>query len=213
MRRTIIAVAVVLFGVHAQAGVMTQTANFDFRSHATVTGFYNQLNPSLAPLNHVLITVTYSLGSVFDSFQFTNPTSNTISFNATLSGNIELDGCFFGTRSTVPVTLFPFQSQLLALSIPAGSQSSNVETTGLDQYVGTGMLAPFGTAMDFGTPDNPLIGVTNLDAFEFRGTETVTYFYGSTFLAPAPPSLVMLSVGLIVIGGLAWRLRKAKVVA
>jgi hypothetical protein len=65
-------------------------------------------------------------------------------------------------------------------------------------------------------PDNSLITVSQiplLPGYNLDGIETITYFYGSSFLLPAPPSLVLLSAGLIVIGGLAWRRRKAKVVA
>jgi hypothetical protein len=212
-----IAVAVVLFGVQARAGVITQTSRFNYAPHGgSGSDGYNQFDPSLGTLGVVAFTVTYSLGSGFEGFQFTNPTSSTITFNASLFGTAELDGCFFGTTSTVPVTLGPFsQSLILGLTIPPGFQSSNVETTGLDRYVGTGLLTPITAFGDGATVDNPLITISNVDGARFTGTETITYDYLSPLPppVPAPPSLVLLSVGLVVIGGLAWRRRKAKVAA
>jgi hypothetical protein len=43
---------------------------------------------------------------------------------------------------------------------------------------------------------------------DYEGTETVTYYYGSSFPVAEPASLVMLTLGLAVVAGLAWRHRK-----
>jgi hypothetical protein len=101
---------------------------------------------------------------------------------------------------------------LATVLIPSPAfQSAMAVTTNLSTYVGTGMLVPAAPfASGFATPDNSLIRVSQVAGEDFAGTETITYYYGSTLLLAAPPSLVMLSLGLIVIGGLAWRWRKAK---
>jgi hypothetical protein len=214
MRRTAIAVAVVLFSNQAHAGIMTQTTNFNFASHAgtgAIPSSYNQLDPSLGPLNAVIGTLSMSAGQ-FETFQVTNPTSNTISFNVTQFGSFgETNAGQFTITSTEPVTLLGGQSTTLPpLMIPPGFQTSLAQTTDLSKYVGTGQLFFLFGFNDGALPDNSLIRVSNSDGYRIPGAETVTYLYGSTLLLPAPPSLVMLSLGLIVAGGLAWRHRKAK---
>jgi hypothetical protein len=52
-----------------------------------------------------------------------------------------------------------------------------------------------------------------LQTADLEGFETVTYFYGTTFPIPEPASLVMLSLGLTAVAGLAWRHRRAKFAA
>jgi hypothetical protein len=44
---------------------------------------------------------------------------------------------------------------------------------------------------------------------DYEGSETVTYYYGSSFLNPEPASLVMFSLGLTAVAGLAWQRRRA----
>jgi hypothetical protein len=222
MRRTAIAVAVLLFGIQAQAGIITQTSELNFASHG---GFgakpYNQLDPSLAPLNAVVFTVTLDgpgegLGPTGrgDSYLVTNPTSNTISFNAMLQGIMYSNDAEYGfsASSTVPVTLGPNESTfLLSFQLPPfGIQVTRGVTMDLGQYVGTGILTPLFFESDNVSVDNSLITVSNRDAFKFTGTETITYYYGSTFLMPEPASLTVLSLGLAAVAGLTWHRRRAK---
>jgi hypothetical protein len=77
------------------------------------------------------------------------------------------------------------------------------------------MLVPPGFgAVESVTADNSLITVTPFGSnVDFRGSETITYYYGSSFPVPEPVSLVMLSVGLATVAGLAWRHRKARLAA
>jgi hypothetical protein len=217
MRRTTIAVAVVLFGIQTHAGTMTQTAGFIAAPHGGTLGSYSQLNPSLAPLNAVVTTIT--VGGQGNIYTLTNPTSNTISFTASLFGALNIDTLGFVSVSTMSETLGPFQSTMLTtLPLPMGTQSSSAQTTNLSAYIGTGTLVvtQFGGGFqDSVHTDNPSIIVSSppLPNFAFGGTETVTYYYGSTFLIPEPTSLVMLSLGLAAVAGLAWRQRKAKLAA
>jgi hypothetical protein len=211
------AVAVLLFGIQAHAGMMTQTSNFHFASHGgtgAIPPGFNQLDPSLAPLNAVLFTLIFSAS--FETFEVLNPTFNTISFNATLSGSFgEGNVGIYRTQFTEPVTLPGGQSTFLTpLTIPPpGVQLSNAQTTGLSEYVGTGQVFLTFGGFDNATIDNSLIQVSNLDASDFRGTETVTYYYGSTLLLPEPASLAMLSLGLAAVAIMRWQHRKSKLTA
>jgi hypothetical protein len=223
MRRTTIAVVALLFAIQAHAGTITQTISFHFAAHGTTFTAYNQLDPSLAPLNGVVSTVTFLQGGVGNTFDVTNPTTNTISFHATLTWSLITDGGNLFSTSIIPVTLGPNQTiALTPLQIPApGYVISGAKTTGLSVYIGTGQLAPF---LAVGSPfgdnvfvDNSSITVRSETGGTFGGlldgSETVTYFFGSTFVQPEPASLGMLSLGLVGVAALAWRHRKAKLTA
>jgi hypothetical protein len=230
MGRTVIAVVVVVFAVEAQAGTMTQTAGFHFAAHGGSGGQpYNQLNPGLAPLNAVVFSITVEgsangFSGQGDLFVVSNNTfGTTLSFNTTVAGTFSSEAGGFSTRYTVPTTLGPGGSMdFTPIQIPPqGFQSTMVETTNLSLWVGTGTLTPIvGAFFESVTTDvpppsqgPPLVSVTELSTFNFQGSETITYYYGSSFPpapAPAPPSLVMLSLGLAAVAGLAWRQRKAR---
>ena len=124
MRRTTIAVAVLLFGIPAHAGIMTQTVTFSLQTNGENVGPYNQLDPSLAPLNAVGMDITFHGPPVgFGStYELDNSTSNTISFNATLLGQVFTRvGNSPQTNTTMPVTLRPGQHMdLRPFQIPAG---------------------------------------------------------------------------------------------
>jgi hypothetical protein len=222
MRQMTIAVAVLLFGIPAHAGIITQTVSFNIRSHGGTGNFlnFNQLDPSLAPLNAVVLTVSatgYAFSSGItghdDTFQVTNPTANTISFNAMLFGSLSTDAGGFRTMSTVPTTLGPHQSQdFIPLLIPSPAFQSTMTLLGdlsQSEYVGTGTFLTVVSDLNFVITDNSLISVTDLDARIIDGFETITYYYGSSFLVPEPASLVMLSIGLTMVAGLAWHRRRA----
>jgi hypothetical protein len=219
MRRTTIAVAFLSFGIQAHAGIITQTSNFHYADHGgTGAQPYNQLDPSLTPLNAVVFSISIAGYPVSfgHTFEVSNPTSNTISFNATLSGGLFTEAGGFTTMPTVPTTLGPHQSKdFIPLIVPSPAfQSSMTQTTNLDRYVGTGMVVPAGFGgFERVTADNSLITVTQLGATaEFLGSETITYYYGSSFPVPEPASLAMLSFGLPTIAMLmlAWRKRRAR---
>jgi hypothetical protein len=148
------------------------------------------------------------------TFQVTNPTSTTISFNAMLFGSLGTEAGGFSTMSTVPTTLGPGQFTFFApLIVPSPAfQSSMTQTTDLGRYVGTGMLVPAGFGgIESVTTDNSLIKVTQLGtSANFQGSETIPYYYGTSFPVPEPASLMMLSLGLATVAMLAWRQRKAK---
>jgi hypothetical protein len=227
MRRVIIAAAVLLFGVQAHAGTITQTVGFDTREHG---GFgllpYNQLDPSLAPLNDVATTVNF-VGVSGNLYYLVNPTSTTITFDATLNWLLVIDGgTSASNRFTVNATLGPSQFTTLQFSL-FGFQLSSVQssqTTNLSGYIGTGQLYPFGSPTSGGfvgyfervTVDNSSIMVTTMydqqpvSTSAMIGTETVTYYFGPTVIMPEPASLVMLSIGLATVAGvagLAWQHR------
>jgi hypothetical protein len=61
--------------------------------------------------------------------------------------------------------------------------------------------------------DNPLIRQTELVTGDYEGSETVTYYYGSSFLNPEPASLVMLTLGVTAVAALAWRRRRVGLAA
>jgi hypothetical protein len=199
MRRATIAVAVLLFGAQAQAGIITQISHFHYADHAGKGAEpYNQLDPSLAPLNAVVLTV--SVEGYDHTFQVANPTSNTISFNATLVGDLNSEAGRFTSGSIVPVTLGPHQSTYFVpplIPLP-GFQTTMTLTGDLtgSRYVGTGMLTPPGFGnLESVTADNSLITVTELaSTFDLRGTEMITYYYSSSFLNPEPASLVMFAL-------------------
>jgi hypothetical protein len=79
-------------------------------------------------------------------------------------------------------------------------------------------LFPGAFGANFGAdvrPDNALITVSQPfgSYFGLIGSETVTYYFGSSFQIPEPASLVMFTLGLTVVAGLAWRQRWAKLAA
>jgi hypothetical protein len=191
---------------------MTQTAGFLAAPHGGMTAVINQLPPMLEPLNAVVTTVT--VGGQGNIYTLRNPTSNAVSFNATVFGALGVDAVSFVSVSTVPVTLVPFQSTMLTtLPLPMGTQSSTVQTTNLSAYIGTSTVPNTGGFMDHVMASDPSINVSMssfIPTYEFGGTEMVTYYYGSTLLLPEPASLAMLSLGLAAVAGLAWRRRKAK---
>jgi hypothetical protein len=67
-------------------------------------------------------------------------------------------------------------------------------------YVGTGTFPPFPTLSISGTLDVPtsIATVTPESVFAgLDGTETITYFAGSTFIASTPPSAMMMGTALM----------------
>jgi hypothetical protein len=97
------------------------------------------------------------------------------------------------------------------LTFPSsGFQTSMAQTTNLSQFVGTGVVFLIFSRGDDITVDNPLIRTLNSDAYDIQGTETITYYYGSSFLVPEPASLVMFLLGLPPLAVMVWCQRKAK---
>jgi hypothetical protein len=210
-----IAVVVLLLGIDAKAGTIAQSVNFFFAENGTNFRHYNQLDPSLAPLNDV--TTLVNVFGTGNGYLLTNPTLNTITFNATLSWMLDVDGgASLSSVSTVPVTLLPGHLiHFIPFSVfsSPGYQFFTIQTTNLDVYIGTGTLGPFqfGGFRDNVTTDNSSITIElRLQDRMLSGTETVTYYYGNTVFVPEPTSLAMLSLGLATIAGLAWRRRKVR---
>ena len=180
MRGTTFAVAVLLFGVQTEAGTITQTVSYEQEGPTAIVAVYNQFNPALyggAPLNVVFITVTvYGTGS---EFQLVNTSStNTITFNATLSGSVSSSdlyglngfGQFYSSTYTVPITLGPGQSTFVTpLNIPgpSGVQGTAGYTTNLSEWIG---IYTAGPTLGFGnnvSVDNTMIDVIGPNP-EFR---------------------------------------------
>jgi hypothetical protein len=224
MRRTTIALPVLLFGIQAHAGIITQTVNFSIQAHGSLVFPYNQLDPSHLPLNAWAITVNLNSGAG-PQWQLLNPTSNTISFNATLHGSINTDAGPTAIVNTVmPLTLGPGQSTLVYVHNPFSSfpspayQISAVDpATGNVSLVGTGQVQPFDIVTqnggfvfnEFVTANNGIsVSVIHLgmDA-ALSGTETVAYFYGDTPFIPEPASIITLSLGLAAVTACVWRQR------
>jgi hypothetical protein len=92
------------------------------------------------------------------TWEFTNPTSNPISFHVMLSSQISTPaGSTPFTDTIVPVTLRPGGIiDFTPIQVPpSGYHFSGMDTPG--SYIGTGVLGPNIGGIDFAVADNPLI--------------------------------------------------------
>jgi hypothetical protein len=211
MRPTTLAAAVLLFGVQAQAGTITQTINFRISAHESQYEYFSQLDPSLAPLNAIGMAVDFRGGGTGPNYELYNTTNNAVSFYVTLVSQLStLVGQTPYTYTVIPVTLGPAGSAYFTPTQipPAGYQFSGL-LPGADSFIGTRMLTVTLGGIEGVTASSPLVRVNQLQTGEIDGSETVTYYYGSSFPVPEPASLVILSLGLAVVAGLAWHRRRA----
>lgn len=220
MRRITIAaaVAVLLAGGGARAGIIVQSPFFHFASHGTDFRPYSQLSPDLAPLNAVAFEST-AIGRSDDYF-LDNRSASTVTFAATAFDAFSLDAGGVSFSRTFTITLPGFGGTDLSWLINNGKPivASRLVTTDLDRFIGTGLLSFEGTIIESLRVDDPAIHVysSGLGAvgggFAFYdGTETITYYYGSTLgPVPEPASLISMSLGLASVAGLAWRRRRVR---
>lgn len=206
IRMMAFAATMLLFGVGLEAGTITQTVSFVYMSHNSRPFPYNQLDPSLAPLNEVVFEV--NANGAQGPFHVTNPTGSTLSFNLFVSATLSTDGGGTSTATTVPTTLGPGAS--IDISPTLSYSGSAFKTTNLSSYVGTSDIMP--SAFFFGSvfSSNPLITIMDDSAFGgpglfASGTEKVTYAFGDTLGVPEPHSMIMLSLGLAAIAGMRHR--------
>ncbi len=197
-------------------GTIVQTTGFHEDNHNPLVGSYNQFNPALGPLNEVVTTVTlnpYGIDGTGNAYFLTNQGAVAISFHATIWGTADTDGGKWESiNNQVPMTLGAFsQSLVFPIDVPKSFQTTQIRTSNLSGYIGTGQLLT--GAMDPGgnqelvSVDDFRVSVRPQSALNITGIETVTYYYGSSFAVPEPASVVGMALGLAVVAGMAWRRR------
>jgi hypothetical protein len=190
----------------AGAATIVQTVSFHFADHGTMYTLFNQLDPSQAPLNAIEWDVNTTGGQ---GFLVHNQTSSPIMVN--LSGTVFLatDGGNVSFPYTTPVSVAPITPAFVSESVSfSGGRQSYGSPDLTSYYVGKGTFPP-GVSLEItGTLDVPATIATVTPASMYPtvdGTETITYFAGSTFLVPAPPSVVIIGMGLAGVFALAQR--------
>ncbi len=190
------------------AGTVVQTVNFYGASEGGVgLNEYNQMSPSLAPLNVVSFTTTASGTSLYNII---NNSQNTQTVNVTQTSELVVGSyptaynALLDAESTVTyqITLTAFEQYGERASV-SGSASTAV-TTNLSQFVGTGQNSIDSAIYLILSFDNPSITFSRQDPESYSytsGTSTVTYFYQGSF--PEPASIVMMTVGLTTVAALA----------
>jgi hypothetical protein len=213
MRWAITIAVLVLIGVQAQAGTITTGARFQFALHGAMGSTnYDPFNPALGPLNAVQTTI--SVLGVGPSYLLTNPTSSAITFLAGTDFELFSMGGFYDAKASYLLTLGPGQSTDVTTFISLSTVSNTTALfSNLDGFLGTTPASlPGITGANSGVfPTNSAIRSV-MDpsfAFSFSGNVSVTYYYGSTLLLPEPGSVVLLSLGLAAVAGLAWRRHRA----
>jgi hypothetical protein len=190
----------------ADAGTIVQTVGFNFATHNTTYGIYQQFDygiyqqfdPSLGSLTEVDVTVSGG-ASVGNIATFINTSfSQTISFTGFTSFTVSTDAGFRGIMSLFTDVLPPGSERF---EDAGGSfDLSTSYRDNLSSWIGTGQLTPFEFAAGAGPlllgfqaeSDNPNINIIINSNFPaepaIRGTETITYIFSAV---PEPSSLVM----------------------
>jgi PEP-CTERM motif len=215
MRRSACVAAVGYFCLSVgviRAGTITQTISFHYATHGTTFVPYNQLNPSLAPLNNVAFTVGlgFAGGSVFS---LVNTTGSEQTFNVNERTDVSTDGGSATAFAVESVTLKP-GAMTLVTTPNIYANLFAMQSTGLSHFVGTSELQPTIGLSGSAVPSISGIQVTDVTqqfaTTRADGSETVTYYFGTTFFTPEPSSVLMMLIGLAPVAALAWRRRKAQ---
>jgi hypothetical protein len=199
--RLLLACLLLLATSSAQAGTIIQTHAFHYAPHGSMVPGFNQLDPSLAPLNAVEFDVT-ATGS--QSYTVMNETTGPLT--VTLSGDLVLstDAGMTSSHFATPVSLNPFQAVSVTESIAFSNSLQVLGSPSLTaQYVGAGLFLPsamFQTA-SLGVDTSSASVSPDSSGPVVDGIETVKFFFGPTFPAPEPMGLVMFGIGIVATAG------------
>lgn len=198
----------------ARAGTIVQSTPFKLAEHGSDWHGIAQLPPSLAPLNAVVIESSASTGEA--AYRVQNASDRAASATVTADFVLSTDAGSVDLEHSFSVTLAPNQIVTLTWDVNGGSPftARRVVTTDPGQYVGTGSLSPYFYAFAAAYADNPAIvflpeyttAVSDLPSV--TGSETFTYYYGTSFPVPEPASVVSMGVGILGLAGLARARRR-----
>jgi hypothetical protein len=203
--RCLPAVLLLIIALPAGAGTITQTRSFEQQGAAVVAIGFNRLDPSLGPLNGIEFDVNVT-GSVEFDVEDTGPP-----VTVTFSGLVFITTDAGGTTGhfSMPLSFSPAIGTSVVESVSySGSLIVAASPSLTAQYVGNGQFAAqIGT--DGSATADPSSGIVITKPSHDQsgsGTETITYFFGSTPVPmPEPPALAMLGIGLITVAGLCHR--------
>jgi hypothetical protein len=194
----------------SRAGTIIQTHPFHYAPHGSIVQGFNQLDPSQVPLNGVEFDVT-ATGS--QSYTVTNETTSPLT--VTLSGDMILstDAGMISSHFATPVSLNPFQAVSVTESLAFSNSLQLLGSPSLTaRYVGTGLFLPGGMFQTSSLAvDSNFASVTpDSSGPVIDGTETVKFFFGTTFPVPEPPGFVMLAVGVLAVAGVRYCARSSR---
>lgn len=189
-----------LFTGVLHAGTIVQTVTFHYATHGTTFTGYNQLNPSLAPLNDVIFNTHFDFAGGL-VFSLLNTNSTTQTFNVTERTNVTTDGGGFLTNSAVEsITLAPQETRFITPPSIVGNISTT-QITSLSSFIGTSGLDPMLSLTGSVTPNIGGIRVTDVTNMFgttlANGSETITYLFGTTVAVPEPASILTMLTGLV----------------
>jgi hypothetical protein len=194
------------------AATIVQEVGIHFAEHGAHFGVYQPFDPSLGPLDQVVITITGTAQS--GDFAFTNRSDSPVTFTGTIGLRFDAAGQPVNFTSTFTETLPPDIEDAPHAGVEGGFSvtSYNYAPAGVtgnlpllpDIYFPSGML-------DYASVSDPRItvSVNPLEEERLDAVETVTYVYGvGATLLPEPPSLVLL--GTAVVAGIGFTLRRRR---
>jgi hypothetical protein len=199
-----------------RAGTITQISRINLQSHGGGYDTFNQLDPSLAPLNGVEFDATITGTRLFS---VTNLTPMSLNITATVQMVLRTDAGVTSTHFLMPLsipgnpitgggTIGGSESLTSSGSLVLLASPSLTAT-----YVGTSFFAPDGSftlAMELDVPSTIATVAVDPSAGSFVGTETVTFFFGPTPApTPEPRGFVMLGVGLLSVAAVGYRSRSS----
>jgi hypothetical protein len=199
------------------AATIVQEVGIHFAEHGAHYGNYQPFDPSLGPLDQVVIAITGTAQS--GNFVFTNTSDSPVTFTGTIGLRFDADGQPINFASTFTETLPPvFPDDHVGVEggfsvthyyPPAGGTGKypviGNYPLGPDIYFPSGML-------DYASVSDPRITVSvdPLEEERLDAVETVTYVYGvGATLLPEPPSLVLLGTAVVAVVGFTLRRRRA----